>query len=804
MSFFQNLRARQAISVVSTAASHPDIERASAKLRAMGEAAVPKLLSALSHEPSDVLVEILGDIAGNASVRTLVCDGLLSDNAELAAAVKRALHRAKKIDANQMLELYVANGGSVTAIVDLLETHKATLSAKSVLKLLEGADKDSHPVLFRLIDELATEAVVGPLIGLLKHAEWEGRVHIARTIARFPSERVCDALVRLLDDKHKLVRSAGLECLSRLPVPVPIASLCVLLRDPDLGVQLKAVAAVIARKDAGAVAELLEIMQDEAEHSRRAAVEVLNAICDARAIKDLLCALKDKDWWVRARAADALGAIGGPKVIDAVLDLLEDADPSLRRAAVEILNKTKDPRAFDNLVAAIDDSDWWVRERAIDALGALRDKRATPHLVSLLDTDEKTAQASMRALRLAGDESAVDPLLRKLSSPDDVTQREAIEALLALATSTHASTVETALRNFVAATPAGRDAAAALARRIGVTLRPSGLSGPRALVQSLPPVAAAPNAPPVRDTSIVDVAAMRSSSTRAAVNAVIDPSAIQPGQVLGDRYKVIRGLGTGAFGHVLHVEDKLVQVEIALKLFHPRVVQGESALARFIHEVRCARRISHENVIRIYDFLTLGPLHAISMEYFPSAPLDDHIAGGLHKQPARSVRIVRLIARAIEVAHQAGVIHRDVKPGNVLVNDDDVVKLVDFGISAVANTNDTRLTRTGQVVGSPAYLSPEQARGGAIDSRADIYSLGVIMYEIFTGSLPYTADHPLGLALKHLQGDKEPPRARNPSIPPTLERIILKAMALDPNERYQTATELLGDLERMFSKERAA
>jgi serine/threonine-protein kinase len=590
----------------------------------------------------------------------------------------------------------------------------------------------------------------------------------------------------LLGDKHKLVRGAAAECLGQYPLPIPTAPLCALLRDPDLGVQSKAIAAVIARNDPRTVGDLLAIMQDDSEHSRRAAVEVLNAVCDVRAIRDLLSGLKDKDWWVRSRAADALGAIGGPKVIDAVLPLLSADDPFLRRTAVEILNTTKDPRAFAHLVKAIDDPDWWVRERAIDALGALRDKRAAPHLVRLLDADDKTAQASMRALRHAGDESAVGPLLQKLSSDDDLTQRETIEALSALATRSQTVAVAQALRTFVGATPAARDAAAALVRRLGMESPPRVSAGTSSTTLQLAPLAQQTVA----------------GASAAAAPTAIDRHALRAGQIIDGRYKVIRSLGAGAFGEVLHVEDQLVRVEIALKVFHPEVVADQSFLSRCIHEVRYARRINHDNVIRIYDFLTLGSMHAISMEYFPSRPLNALIPEGLHKQPARGVRLVRSIARAIEVAHVAGVIHRDVKPSNVLVGEQDVVKLVDFGICAMSSQHDTRVTRTGLIVGSPAYISPEQARSSAIDGRTDIYSLGVIMYEMFTGSLPYTAEHPLGLVLKHLQGDKEPPRARNSDIPPALERIILKAMALEPGERYATATELLEDLDRMFRTQR--
>jgi hypothetical protein len=584
-------------------------------------------------------------------------------------------------------------------------------------------------------------------------------------------------------------------------------------------VQSKAVEAMIKRNDASSVRYLLEIMQDESEQSRRGAVEVLNVVGDTNAIKDLLVALKDKDWWVRARAADALGAIGGPKVIDAVLELLSSEDEFLRRSAVEILNTAKDPRAFEHLLAASADPDWWVRERAIDALASLRDKRAVPYLVRLLDADEKTAQASIRALRAIGDPQAVEPLLAKLSSTDDLTQREAIEALAALATGAHADAVANGLRRFVPATTAGRDSAANLARRLRMGPLEIGGTSPTARAAAsgpqptstgdtpVTPVMTTPQATlvlnPVSRGKELEEQAVRASIS-SADDATLDLRPIRPGEVLGSRYKIIQTLGHGAFGQVLLVEDQLVGVEIALKLLHPRLLQEETVLARFIHEVRYARKISHENVIRIYDFFTLGPFHAISMEYFPSEPLGVRIRNGLHKQPVLGITLVRSIARAIEVAHRAGVIHRDLKPGNVLVNEQHFVKLVDFGVSALTSQEDTRLTRTGLVLGTPAYMSPEQARGVTVDARSDIYSLGVMMYEVFTGTVPYTADHPLGVVLKHLDGDKDPPRKRNPAIPAPLEAIILKAMALSPDERYQTATDLLADVEGMFSRGKAA
>ena len=139
--------------------------------------------------------------------------------------------------------------------------------------------------------------------------------------------------------------------------------------------------------------------------------------------------------------------------------------------------------------------------------------------------------------------------------------------------------------------------------------------------------------------------------------------------------------------------------------------------------------------------------------------------------------------------------HRDLKPGNILINNDDVLKIVDFGLAAACSHGNSRVTKTGMLLGTPSYMSPEQGRGVDIDYRTDIYSLGVIMYEIFTGNVPYSADNPLAVLYQHLNGKKDAPSTRNPSIPLALEAVILKAMALEPEHRYQSATELLADLE---------
>jgi serine/threonine-protein kinase len=826
-----------------------EVVSAVARLREVGRRALPKIITALPDDPTgEPLTNLLAELITTATLPTIVNVGLMNQDPQVVGKVRVALVRATKYDPNRLLELYSAAGGALVNLAEVIVSRKEGITPKSVLRILDSAHKDNQPTLFKLVTELATEAMVPTLIAFSRNADWEGRYCIAQTIARFSSEPVRDTLLRFIKDPHKLVRQAAVEGLAGLTIPVPAAPLTALLRDPDLMVQTRAIEAMIKINDPTAVRDLLEILQDESEHARRAAVEVLNAIGDARAIKDLLQAMKDQDWWVRVRAADALGAIGGPKVIEAVLSLLDDEDEFMRRCAVEILNTTKDSRAFDRLLGALDDPDWWVRERALDALANMRDARAVPAISRFLETDNEATPVAIRALATIGDASAASAVAAKLSSPDEAIVREAIGALEALTDDKSAATVLAALAEAShgqhgadigqAATRAHAAIGARLRRRSAsgdVPVRPAALprsnesrvldagalrtpasatiprSAPSDRTRHMP----APAAPAVsaarQPAPAADAAPARAAPAPAhaapapaVAKEMIDFNRLAEGQVLGGRYRVKRELGRGGFGIVLLVDDLMVHEEIALKLISPHLVEDEVAIARMVHEVRYARKITHENVIRIHDFISIGATYAMSMEYFASVPLTRKIRRGRGLPKPEGYATVQAILRGMSVAHAAGIVHRDLKPANILVNAEGVLKIVDFGLAAAMSHSNSRVTKTGHMVGTPSYMAPEQVRGLTIDQRTDLYALGVIMYEMFTGAPPYSADNPMAVLYQHLEGSKAPPSSRNPEITPALEAIILKAMAVDPEARYASAVDMLQDLEQLMHMEVAA
>ena len=271
---------------------------------------------------------------------------------------------------------------------------------------------------------------------------------------------------------------------------------------------------------------------------------------------------------------------------------------------------------------------------------------------------------------------------------------------------------------------------------------------------------------------------------------VLDITKLSPGDVVEGRYKYIEKIGKGAFGTVLLMEDEVVDEQLILKFLNPNVSSDEEMLKRFVHELRYSRKITHRNVIRIYDFLNLQGCYAISMEYFPSHTLSGEIPDSKPMALSKALGFSKDMATGMSVAHLAGVIHRDLKPANILVNEDGLLKIVDFGVAAAASSGDTQLTKTGYVIGSPKYMAPEQILGKKVDQTADVYSIGVIMYEMVTGIPPYSRGDHMSVMYQHVQGKAKNCQELNPDLPDEYAEVIVKAMSVDKTKRHQSMDEL--------------
>ncbi|MGA2522194.1 MAG: protein kinase [Acidimicrobiales bacterium] len=266
-------------------------------------------------------------------------------------------------------------------------------------------------------------------------------------------------------------------------------------------------------------------------------------------------------------------------------------------------------------------------------------------------------------------------------------------------------------------------------------------------------------------------------------------------RVLSGRYELSHLVARGGMAQVYRAHDQLLDRPVALKVLFPELSIDRSFVERFRREAQAAANLSHPNIVPVFDWGEDGGTYFIVMEFVDGRALSSILrtAGPLH--PDRAAEIAADVAGALAYAHRHGVVHRDVKPGNVLITEEGIIKVTDFGIARAVNTEES-LTQTGAVMGTATYFSPEQAEGMGVDSRSDIYSLGVVLFEMVTGRPPFLGDTPVAVASKHVREHPPAPRDVNPSVPPDLEAIILKCMAKSPDHRYATGDDLRIDLLR--------
>jgi serine/threonine-protein kinase len=823
MSFFSNFRADRLIMQIKSSNDvlGPETQKAAAKLKDLGPAVIPSVLAALPDADKHATVALVDVLAALANAKTfpVFLDALVQGSPRVIAGVAWALTSSTGYPPSLLLQALAKPGISKSAVLEVINAQRARFSVRELLTAAYAQEANEKTALFRVIGEVANDASVPELLGRLQGKDTMARLLILNMIGRFNRPDVRTALQTQLDDGNKLVRSAALGALAKMDGPIEVERICALLLDAELEVQNRAVEVLVKARDPQTVRHLVPILGNENEYARRAAVEVLNEIGDVKSIKFLVAAIKDADWWVRSRAGDALGKIGGPKVIDAVLELARDQDEDVRRTAIEILNQTKDERAIAQLIEATRDKDWWVSERAVDALAEIGSDKAMPRLLEMLKSaPAKSLPVIVRAVGKVGNAAHVGLITPLLNRSEKEIRIEAIGALAKLANEDLADQIGAQIQGQVSnpdqtVALAAQRALTELEVRFASNYQLVAMTGTRASGAARsgtqPPHAGAGRAPPPASTSaqagtartlLIPEKEIAQALQQVAQSTAqrLDIATLTPGTVIEGRYKYIDKIGKGAFGTVLLVEDTVVDERLILKFLNPNVAEDEEVMKRFVHELRYSRKITHQNVIRIYDFLYIQGNYAISMEYFPSHTLGSEIVNEKPLPLKRAIQFGIDMCTGMQVAHQVGIVHRDLKPANVLINDQGLLKIVDFGVAAAHREGDTALTKTGYVIGSPKYMAPEQILGKKVDERADVYAIGVMLYEMLTGVPPYARGDHMAVMYQHVQGRARPPREVNQTMAPELSDLIVRAMAVDKTKRFQNMDELRTALQRFL------
>ncbi|HEX5114800.1 MAG TPA: Stk1 family PASTA domain-containing Ser/Thr kinase [Pseudonocardiaceae bacterium] len=279
-------------------------------------------------------------------------------------------------------------------------------------------------------------------------------------------------------------------------------------------------------------------------------------------------------------------------------------------------------------------------------------------------------------------------------------------------------------------------------------------------------------------------------------------------RLLSNRYELGETLGYGGMSEVHRGKDVRLGRDVAVKVLRADLARDPQFQERFRREAQNAAALNHPAIVAVYDTgetrTDYGPLPYIVMEYVDGRTLRDIVKGEGPLPPKRAMEVMADVCAALDFSHRHGIVHRDVKPANVMITKTGAVKVMDFGIARAVSDGQAAVTQTAAVIGTAQYLSPEQARGEAVDARSDVYAAGCVLFELMTGEPPFTGDSPVAVAYQHVREDPKPPSAVNPRVPPSLDAIVLKAMAKGPANRYQSAAEMRGDLVRVLSGQRPA
>src|SRR5436305_8628882 len=264
------------------------------------------------------------------------------------------------------------------------------------------------------------------------------------------------------------------------------------------------------------------------------------------------------------------------------------------------------------------------------------------------------------------------------------------------------------------------------------------------------------------------------------------------------RYRILRKLGTGGMANVYLAEDEVLGRRVAIKILNDRHAGDDQFVERFRREAKNAAGLSHPNIVSIYDRGEAEGTSYIAMDYLDGRSLKELIVARGPAPVHVAIDYARQILAAIRFAHRHGIVHRDIKPHNVLVDAEGRLKVTDFGI---ARAGGSQMTEAGSIIGTAQYLSPEQAKGSPVDQTSDLYSVGVVLYELLTGVVPFTGDPPVEIAMKHLSASPEPPSVKRADIPRDLDLVVMRALETETAERYQSVEELAADMGLVVQRE---
>ena len=761
-----------------------------------GQALIEKIRSQAADSLEKILETIPNTKKPHSDVLKQICQDEINRNSEdrfldnLENDITFVLSSAKHINPSKLFKRLHNSKGSKTEIIDILELQKENLPPELYIK---NALRMDDAYASRLIEIAQSEAyrtdmsAVDVDMNNLKNPDI--KIRLIRFLSAVNKPEAAEMLTRFLQDNSKIIVIEALKNLDQMTVPFDPSAIVGFLpemREEDVQTAIK----ILQERMTGEhLRALVPLLIGKQEALRNMACEIVVANATEKSIEGLLLALDAQDWWGREQAVKSLVLHGNERLYASASALRQHKNDFVREAAEQMsFNQSGMTSDLSSVLQALMSDNWQVRESAIETAGTTKSRVILDHLSEVVEKYPESSSAVLKAVRKLGFSKGLEIASKCLQMKEAAIQREALKTFASIVTQPHADRVRNGIIKIVPKLQATvRDTALEVINHITekfnlpkLKLDEDNLFETRLLKieenlnRRSQDQASQPKPAELEKTEVVSFQHIEE---------------LKPGDFWMERYKIIREVGRGAMGRVMLVDDETVGERLILKFMHPELTSDGRARERFLRELKYSRKISHPHVIRIHDFLLNDGISAISMEYFESRGLDYMIKHELLESPEQSLKILYQVSDGMYEAHQQRVIHRDLKPSNILVNDDGLAKVVDFGIASASSEAEMTLTKTGMIIGTPAYLSPERAKGLEADHRADIYALGIIAYNMLNGGLPYKGE-PMSLLFQHIEGKAIPLHDLDKGISEGVSLLVSKMMAVDIEKRFQTMKEV--------------
>ncbi len=721
-----------------------------------------------------------------------------ADTTNIRTAAASVLSQSAEISPSKLFKKLHESDVSKTEIIDILAFQREKLKPEQIIINALKLDKTHAEQLLKLayetpvpldLDVLRIEpaSIGSPSIKIL----------LLRYFGQVEQPEIAQLIAKFLTDENKTVVIEALKALKSLKVKFDAAALLPFIETMSEVEREMAIEILRAQADAKLVARLAPWTCGKSDEIREIFIKLFVKHVTPEGLESFLKLLDQQEWWGKEQSLKALEKYGNDKLFSAAEGLVEHDNEFIREQAQKLAAQVSDPSDLKQLWDNAMHENWQVREAAIEAIGRSDKRESIGILKKVIETHAESVPAVLKAIGELGFSKGLEIAFACLRMPEALVQREALETIGKLATRRHAKTIRDKLMQKVPQLQATvRDTAGEVVNRLteeydlpALNVDQEAYFDTRLLKFDTQAVDQ-----PTEHVSMADMAAAQQPQFQNIED-------LKAGDLWMERYRIDKEIGRGAMGRVMLAQDEMVGETVILKFMHPELTSEEASRERFLREVKYSRKVSHPNVIRIHDMLFKDNLSAISMEYFESFGLDEYLREKKHFDVKEGLEILLQVANGMAAAHAQDVIHRDLKPSNILMDDTGLVKIVDFGIASASSNTDSTLTKTGSIIGTPAYLSPERAKGLDADHRSDIYALGIIAYGMFTGQLPYTGE-PMSLLFQHLEGKAVPVHEIRPEVGARVSLLVQKMMAVELEDRLQTMDDVADAIKEVQQKER--